>query len=487
MSKLSKLIVDKQRNIIYDEETGLADLFESVPLEGDHSRLVKLAATEYDMSEEDDEEEKLHIVPEIVCIVEGRSHNDRNYSAESMKSRRKNPQGTPGGAASFTIPVERPMLVNHNADSTTPPFEAIAVGYIESAKYIPSKDGQPAQIRIWPRIVDPKAVEMIKDGRLKSVSIRAKTDKMICSICGADVLEQYRSMSTKRSDDDDDGVEPCTHIPGYKYDGKDCYFDTGTLWFQEVSFVTIPGVDRAQIAVVDVNEDDKSGTKVAKEYEIERWLPNISIVDEGCLDTLSRGVLMEAHPDNNKEENEDDWDAPEWAKELEDLLFQELDSTGYYQEDFAVYQLTSEKKLSTKARKKLKSGTFCGPDRSFPVPDCAHVTAALRLLGRYKGPGDKSKIRACVMNKAKKMGCKVTTKKKESDSNSALQEITSRHDKIHEEYRALQESGNMTPAKRKALVVRHLQVSESLYALTGETHSAEDELDSAKWSFLNEE
>lgn len=29
-------------------------------------------------------------------------------------------------------------------------------------------------------------------------------------------------------------------------------------------------------------------------------------------------------------------------------------------------------KLSTSQRKKLKGSSFCGPNRSFPVPDCAH-------------------------------------------------------------------------------------------------------------------
>jgi hypothetical protein len=61
--------------------------------------------------------------------------------------------------------------------------------------------------------------------------------------------------------------------------------------------------------------------------------------------------------------------------------------------------------LSAEQRKGLKSNTFCGPDRSFPCPDCAHVTAARRLIGRYKGPGKKSTILACVNRKAKSMGC----------------------------------------------------------------------------------
>jgi hypothetical protein len=478
MSK--NLIVDKERNIIYDPETGLADVFESIPITGDHSHLVKEAAVEYDVSEEG-EQERVHIVPEIVAMVEGRSHNERFYPAKSMKSRRKNPQGTPGGAASFTVPVERPILINHDAHNVTPPFEGIAVGYIESAKFIPGKEGQPAQIKIWPRIVDPKAVEMIKDGRLKSVSIRAKTDKMVCSVCGTDVIEQYRHIKTKGEEVDEE--ELCKHFPGNKYDGKECYFSTGTLWFQETSFVTIPGVDGARVVVSDVNEDDNSGTKVAKESEIERWLPNISIVDEDELAELSRSIVMESHPEN---EEEDEHNPPEWAQDLEDQLIAELDAEGYYEEDFAVYQITSEKKLSTKARKKLKASTFCGPNRSFPVPDCAHVTAALRLLGRYKGPGNKASIRKCVLAKAKKMKCKTSTDKKKEDTSQspALKEIQANHDTIHEEYRALKDSGKLTLAKRQALVGRHLKVTESLYALTGEPHSAEDELDSATWSFL---
>ena len=63
-------------------------------------------------------------------------------------------------------------------------------------------------------------------------------------------------------------------------------------------------------------------------------------------------------------------------------------------------------KLSTAQRKKLKASQFCGPERSFPVPDCAHVTAARRLIGRYKGPGNKDNILACVSRKEKSLNCK---------------------------------------------------------------------------------
>jgi hypothetical protein len=78
----------------------------------------------------------------------------------------------------------------------------------------------------------------------------------------------------------------------------------------------------------------------------------------------------------------------------------------------------SDAKLSAEARGKLSSSTFCGPNKSFPVPDCAHVVAARRLIGRYKGPGDKTAILACVARKAKAMGCGAS-----SDSENKPEEI----------------------------------------------------------------
>jgi len=64
-----------------------------------------------------------------------------------------------------------------------------------------------------------------------------------------------------------------------------------------------------------------------------------------------------------------------------------------------------EAKLTKKQRKSLSGKSFCGPDRSFPVPDCNHVQAALSLIGKYKGPGSKSAIRTCIYRKAKRLGC----------------------------------------------------------------------------------
>jgi len=72
--------------------------------------------------------------------------------------------------------------------------------------------------------------------------------------------------------------------------------------------------------------------------------------------------------------------------------------------------IEESKKLTTKDRKKLKSGTFCGPNRSFPVPDCKHVATAKAYLNRSNfSKSTKQKIAACINRKAKQLGCKTTT------------------------------------------------------------------------------
>ncbi len=70
-------------------------------------------------------------------------------------------------------------------------------------------------------------------------------------------------------------------------------------------------------------------------------------------------------------------------------------------------------KFSTTQRKILKSSTFCGPNRSFPVNDCQHASTAKAFLGRSKfSAATKKKIAACINRKAKALGCKPGKKAK---------------------------------------------------------------------------
>jgi hypothetical protein len=79
------------------------------------------------------------------------------------------------------------------------------------------------------------------------------------------------------------------------------------------------------------------------------------------------------------------------------------------------------KKLTTKDRKKLKKSTFCGPNRSFPVPDCQHVATAKAYLNRSNfSKATKQKIAACINRKAKQLGC---SKGKPAKAKGAVDEL----------------------------------------------------------------
>ena len=118
--------------------------------------------------------------------------------------------------------------------------------------------------------------------------------------------------------------------------------------------------------------------------------------------------------DEGKENNNPDALTDEEAEFINDELEKEVEKLE-----------NQDAKLTTKQRKRLKSSTFCGPNRSFPVNDCAHYTAALRLIGRYKGPGKKSAIRACIMRRGRALGCKGA---KKSDFVELMEK---RHERLH--------------------------------------------------------
>ena len=95
--------------------------------------------------------------------------------------------------------------------------------------------------------------------------------------------------------------------------------------------------------------------------------------------------------------------------------FQPEVEVDWYLLDLALEALVPEDaKLSTEKRENLEGSAFCGPERSFPVPDCAHYTAAKKLIGRYKGPGDKGRIMACIERKGKSMKCDGAMMEKDS-------------------------------------------------------------------------
>ena len=128
-------------------------------------------------------------------------------------------------------------------------------------------------------------------------------------------------------------------------------------------------------------------------------------VEEVVVDSeetnLEESDLLEEAVEPTKEEqlaHDESFDSEE--VELQD---EEIDWELF---DLALQASMEDASLSTEERNKLPEEAFCGPERSFPVPDCAHVTAARRLVGRAKVSGAvKQKIMGCVNSKAAKMKC----------------------------------------------------------------------------------
>jgi len=114
------------------------------------------------------------------------------------------------------------------------------------------------------------------------------------------------------------------------------------------------------------------------------------------------------------------------------------------QERPGVGRSTPDAKLSAEERKKLPDSAFCGPGRSFPVPDCAHYTAALRMLGRYEGPGDKEKIKACIARKGKELGCKGAEDAENAPVKEGKYRLMPGYPDTHDHYVDLDADGNGT-------------------------------------------
>lgn len=157
-----------------------------------------------------------------------------------------------------------------------------------------------------------------------------------------------------------------------------------------------------------VNKANEAKKKLEGGSENENDDSAASTDGEGCLqadeaETKAEESKEEKETEDSQVDQKGEGSSEERVHEVEDVV--EGDYDWYLLEAGLALEL-GDAKLSSAQRKKLDSSAFCGPDRSFPVPDRAHVTAARRLIGRAKLSSDqKAKVLACVNRKAVKLGC----------------------------------------------------------------------------------
>jgi len=306
-------------------------------------------------------------------------------------------------------------------------------------------------VELHARILDGKAIRQIKDGRFDSVStFFVSPGHAYCSECQANwavdgQCEHELGQQYPMADSDDLGP-PMALIPGV-HKNKECslvVFDADPLTTITLGHsdskkeFTVPVEDwkkhnesyesKSYFVFKDFKEDNimaKPNEKafsdaenkvlaVVKELRPELGDEKLSELTVAIAATQGEDGMFpdqaEAEIDEKTaiqyaledlETQGQEVNADENIKDMREELAKMKDEGLIDEEAFN----NADAKLSSEGRKKLPKSTFCGPDRSFPVPDCAHVTAARRLIGRYKGPGNKSTILACVSRKEKALGC----------------------------------------------------------------------------------
>jgi hypothetical protein len=183
---------------------------------------------------------------------------------------------------------------------------------------------------------------------------------------------------------------------------------------------------------------NKSKTK--KDFAMSEEITTEEVVVEEVVSVDSEEIspedtdLLEEVVEPTEEEqaaHDESFDSEEVKLEDEEIDWEIL--------DLALQATMADAQLSTEQRKELPDSAFCGPDRSFPVPDCAHVTAARRLVGRAKVSGSvKQKIMGCVNSKAAKMKCDQSEDMSELENQ--LKDLQAKYDALEEKFKMVLEN-----------------------------------------------
>lgn len=187
--------------------------------------------------------------------------------------------------------------------------------------------------------------------------------------------------------------------------------------------------DGPETKLIDADEDIPEGWELVEEIdddaEVDDQLPPQAGEPKSApaMEKKKKKAKKKKSSDQTQDEDdeiieiEDGAEVPEGYELMEDEVEEDdgtfndsvTEDVDKFYDDFVSplideLGLEDDVKLSADVRKELKASDFCGPNRSFPIVDCAHVTVARELLDRYTGDS-KSKIKAAIERKARKLGC----------------------------------------------------------------------------------
>jgi hypothetical protein len=326
-------------------------------------------------------------IPEVLDVRVPGTHggfinvNGYYYSVDGMRE----------SYTGWFLPYKKPVLLHHDKFDD-PIGRVIDAAFVEDDpqfyvnRYGRTENLPQAHIDMILRITDSSAIKRILDGTYLTVSQGSSCDDVKCSICDQDIAKEG----------------PCEHERWKTYDGKVAYWKFGPLKPREASIVNIPADEYA--IMEPVQSSDGEAVCQPKPLDMKDGLAFITVKDEKQIREEKRMEIYDFS----------DWTAEdeEMAQKFEDHI------TGV-----TALVEGEDKTLTAEQRKKMKSNVFCGPNRSFPVNDCKHYSTAKAFLDRYKGPGDKSKIRACIERRGKALKCPTALKSKDEILKDASAEI----------------------------------------------------------------
>jgi len=180
----------------------------------------------------------ISIMPRIAAIHAGMTENHNFYSSAELMGENDPETERYTGIHSWTRPYEKPILKNHDTDSEP-------LGRVKGACFVThgaTPSSQDHEV-IVAEIVDQDAIVKFLDGRYQTVSIGSRVEKMICSICGTDIVSE----------------EFCGHWKGKTYDGALCYYIPKGITHIECSVVNVPADRKARVISINAESYAKVG------------------------------------------------------------------------------------------------------------------------------------------------------------------------------------------------------------------------------------
>jgi hypothetical protein len=171
-----------------------------------------------------------------------------------------------------------------------------------------------------------------------------------------------------------------------------------------VAYVEAPSKVKAtiiQIAYSGEKNLNEPPTQKEDIMKLEKEQPDEEVVDSTEAVAEAEPLVVDNQLQKQDDPDEGDFDEDETADEVSlDVDWNILDLA------LQTVMVKSGNSMSNDERKELPDAIFCGPERSFPIPDCAHVTAAKDLISKTKlSDTIKSKILTLIDEKAEALEC----------------------------------------------------------------------------------